>query len=240
MDTRSIATYFASPTAFPWSEVLRDLDAIGESFRLRTERLSAMNGGPVPDLPGVVIRGQVRLGQDCTIDPFVLIEGPVWIGNRVHIRSGALIRPGTVLGDDVVVGHAAEVKNAHVARGAKLQSNVFVGDSILGQEVRIGSGTILANRRFDQADIVLDLPEGPLVTNRDKLGAIIGDRTRFGANATTAPGTVVGPDCLVYSAASIAGFVPPRSIVKLRQSIEIVARRGETFTLKSRDAEGSL
>ena len=29
----------------------------------------------------------------------------------------------------------------------------FVGDSILGKSARIGSGTILANRRFDQKNI---------------------------------------------------------------------------------------
>lgn len=234
--------FFGSLDAFPFSETLRDLDALEEYFSMRDEALSKISASDPSSLAAnhVVIKGNVHIGEDCDIDPFVLIEGPAWIGNRVKIRSGALIRAGTILGDDVVIGHGAEIKNAHVAAGAKLQSNVFVGDSIIGTEVRIGSGTILANRRFDQAVVFLDLGGNKVPVGRDKFGAVIGDRTRIGANATTAPGTMIGPDCIVYSNASIAGTIPGRSIVKLRSQIEIVPRQGDNFTLSSRDSRGKL
>lgn len=238
----SLDSYFGSPNAFPFAYTLRGLDDLGEYFRLREGSLSAIEGSDVSRLlaQNVAVRGTVHIGEDCEIDPFVLIEGPVWIGDRVKIRSGALIRNGTILGNDVVIGHGAEIKNAHVAAGAKLQSNVFVGDSIIGHEVRVGSGTILANRRFDQAMVFLDLEGTKVPVGRDKFGAVIGDRTRIGANATTAPGTLIGPDCIIYSAVSLAGTIAGRSIVKLRSQIEIVPRQGNGFTLSSRDAEGKL
>ncbi len=237
----TLHSYFGSLEAFPFSGTLHDLDALGEYFRLRDGELAKIaTSDPMADRQNVIVKGTVHIGEDCDIDPFVLIEGPAWIGNRVKIRSGALIRAGTILGDDVVIGHGAEIKNSHVAAGAKLQSHVFVGDSIIGAEVRVGSGTILANRRFDQAMVFLDLDGDKVPVGREKFGAVIGDRTRIGANATTAPGTLIGPDCIVYSAVSLAGSVPGRSIVKLRQQIEIVPRQGENFTLHSRDAEGNL
>ena len=39
----------------------------------------------------------------------------------------------------------------------KVASLDFVGDSILGKSTRIGSGCILANRRFDQKNIEIKI-----------------------------------------------------------------------------------
>lgn len=243
MNPLALTSYFDSVESFPFPHLLRDLDGIVGYFAdkkdeldrsIRTEILSPI------DPTTVVIKGEVHIGEGCEIDPFVLIEGPVWIGNRVTIRSGALIRPGTILGDDVVVGHGTEVKNVHAAREVKMASLTFVGDSILGSAARIGSGTIVANRRFDQAAIVFDTGEQKIPTGKDKVGSIIGDRTRVGSNVTLSPGTMIGQDALIYSNASVAGLIPSRSIVKLRQQIEIAERRGDNFTLSYRDVNGNL
>ena len=71
--------------------------------------------------------------------------------------AGALIRPGTIIGDNASVGHASEVKHAILQNKSKVASLAFVGDSILGKSARIGSGVILANRRFDQKNIEIKI-----------------------------------------------------------------------------------
>ena len=44
-------------------------------------------------------------------------------------------------------------------------------------------------------------------TNRRKLGAILGDRTETGCNSVTSPGTLMGPDSIVYPGISVAGGI---------------------------------
>lgn len=154
------------------------------------------------------IKGNYFIDEGTKIHPNVTIEGPVLIGKNVEIQSGALIRPGSVIGDNCVVGHASEVKNSILQNKAKVASLAFVGDSILGKSTRIGSGIILANRRFDQSNIVIKMNNEKIDTGRDFFGAIIGDMTRLGANSATLPGTLIGPYTWILPTLQVRGFIP--------------------------------
>lgn len=91
---------------------------------------------------------------------------------------------------------------------AKVASLAFVGDSILGKSARIGSGTILANRRFDQQIIQIKLEGRKYSTDTDFFGSIIGDSSRLGANCTSIPGTCIGPYTWILPTVQVRGFVP--------------------------------
>ncbi len=169
---------------------------------------------------GATITGPAYIGSGSVIHPGVEIQGPVYIGNNCSIRHGALVRSGTILGQECVVGHDAEVKNSLCMSGSKMQSGVFVGDSILGLGARLGSGTILANRRFSQDLVSLKVLDQKLATETQFFGAVIGDYARLGANVVTAPGTVVGPYTWVASLVSLQGFVPRAKLVLLKQELE--------------------
>lgn len=119
-----------------------------------------------------------------------------------------MIRPGVVIGDNVVVGHSCEVKHSIVQNKAKVQSFTFIGDSIIGKSTRVGSGTILANRRFDQANIEIKINGEKYNTSSDFFGAIIGDNSRLGANVVTVPGTFIGPYTWILPTVQVRGFVP--------------------------------
>ena len=156
----------------------------------------------------VSITGNYIIGENTEIGANVCIEGPVIIGRNCTIRPGALIRPYSVIGDNCVVGHGCEVKHSIVQNKAKVQSLTFIGNSIIGKSTRIGSGTILGNRRFDQANIMVKTEHGKIDTGMDFFGAIIGDETRLGANCTTTPGTFIGPHTWILPATSVRGFIP--------------------------------
>ncbi len=154
------------------------------------------------------IKGNYFIDEGTKIGSNVTIEGPVIIGKNVTIQSGALIRPGTILGDGSSVGHGSEVKHAIIQNKAKVASLAFVGDSILGKSTRIGSGCILANRRFDQQNITIKIDGKKYDTGVDFFGSIIGDSSRLGANCTSVPGTCVGPYTWVLPTVQVRGFVP--------------------------------
>lgn len=186
--------------------------------------------------PSCVIANNVSIGQGSIIDPFVVIESNVSIGKNCHIRSGALIRANTILQDKVVVGHGAEVKNAFVFSEAKIASHTFVGDSILGAGARIGSGVIIGNRRFDQKEIAWQLNNEKIPSGLDKLGALIGDYARLGANVTTNPGTVIGAYTWISGGQSISGYIPHKKFIKPNGAI--VDNLSET-KLSSTDSSGN-
>lgn len=157
----------------------------------------------------VSIEGNYRIGEGTKINSNVSIIGPVIIGKNCTIQSGALIRPGTIIGNGCVIGHGAEIKHSIIQNKAKVQSLTFAGDSMIGKSTRIGSGTILANRRFDQKNITVKNSKNEKIdTGTDFFGAIVGDNTRLGANCTTLPGTLIGPYTWILPTCQIRNFIP--------------------------------
>ena len=178
----------------------------------------------------VSIMGNYFIDEGTKIGANVTIQGPVIIGKNVEIQAGALIRPWTIIGDNCVVGHGSEIKHAILQNKAKVASLDFVGDSILGKSTRIGSGCILANRRFDQKNITIKVNGEKYETGTDFFGAIIGDNTRLGANSTSTPGTCIGPYTWIFPMVQVRGFVPAEKRVMPKN--EYMIQENPTVELK--------
>lgn len=109
----------------------------------------------------VVFEGVVRLGNNVTIGPNVIIKDSV-IGDKVKILAGsnidgaeidvgctvgpsARLRPGTKLAKKVKIGNFVETKNVRFGEGSKANHLAYIGDAIIGRSVNIGAGTIFCN-----------------------------------------------------------------------------------------------
>jgi N-acetylglucosamine-1-phosphate uridyltransferase (contains nucleotidyltransferase and I-patch acetyltransferase domains) len=147
------------------------------------------------------------IGENAKIHESAIIETPVIIGDGVEIGPGAYIRPFSIICDGAKIGHVAQIKEAIILPGAKVQNHSFVGNSIIGNKARIGSGTITANRRFDQKDIGIKIGEEYHGLERDYFGVILGDKSRLGASVVTLPGAHIGPMTLVMPLTRVKGFV---------------------------------
>ena len=169
----------------------------------------------------VSITGDCYIGEGTKIGSNVTIQGPVYIGKNCTIQSGALLRPYSLIGDSCTVGHSCEVKHSIVQNGAKVQSFTFIGNSIIGKSTRVGSGTILANRRFDQKNIVLRKDGDKIDTGSDFFGAIVGDYSRLGANSTTLPGTFIGRYTWIMPCTQVKGFIPSQKRIYNKQEIYV-------------------
>lgn len=188
---------------YPW-EALANINSLLDELVVKPNKKE--NNGEIGEF--VSIEGNYIIGEGTKIHSNVSIEGPVIIGKNCTIQSGALIRPGCIIGDNCVVGHSCEVKHSIVQNKAKVQSFTFIGDSIIGKSTRVGSGTILANRRFDQQNITIKIDGKKIDVGTDFFGAIIGDNTRLGANSTTLPGSFIGKYTWILPNVQIRGFVP--------------------------------
>ena len=67
------------------------------------------------------------------------------IGADASVGPFAYLRPGTRLGAQGKIGTFVEIKNSHIADGAKVPHLSYIGDASIGEQTNIGAGTITAN-----------------------------------------------------------------------------------------------
>lgn len=157
---------------------------------------------------------QISIGEGSVVEPGAYIQGPCIIGKDCVVRHGAYIRGNVLTGDGCVIGHDTEVKHSIFLNLAHAAHFAYVGDSILGNEINLGAGTICANLKLDQSPITLRFQEKSIQTQMRKLGAIIGDKTQIGCNTVCNPGTLLGKEVLCNPCLNIQGFIPSRSRIK--------------------------
>ncbi len=149
--------------------------------------------GTVKEGAILVNKDKIFIGEGAKVEPTAYIEGPAIIGPESIIGTAAYIRSGTILGRHCIVGHCTEAKNTIMLDNSAAPHFNFVGDSILGNNVNIGAGVILANFRLDAKPVPVGTESSGLV----KLGAVLGDRVKVGCNSVLEPGTFLGPDTWV-------------------------------------------
>jgi NDP-sugar pyrophosphorylase family protein len=189
--------------------------------------------GQVSD--GAYVGPQVYVAEGARVAPGAYLKGPAYIGPGAFVNHGAFVRENVIMMADSILGHASEVKHSLLLRGACAPHFNYIGDSILGQHTNIGAGTKLSNLTLvsekdaqtgQRPSIKLIISGVEYDTKLAKFGAILGDHGQTGCNSVLNPGCLVGRNSLVYANVSLRkGYYPPDSIIKLRQSIEIDARR---------------
>jgi UDP-N-acetylglucosamine diphosphorylase / glucose-1-phosphate thymidylyltransferase / UDP-N-acetylgalactosamine diphosphorylase / glucosamine-1-phosphate N-acetyltransferase / galactosamine-1-phosphate N-acetyltransferase len=128
-----------------------------------------------------------------------VLKPPCIIGEGCFVAANVYLRGGVWLGRSVVVGASVEIKSSLIGPRSRVAHFNFVGNSILGADVNVEAGAILANHRNESADkeIVCVLNGAEIRTGCDKFGSLVGDGCRIGANAVLAPGTILPRGTLV-------------------------------------------
>ncbi|MDP8003327.1 MAG: bifunctional sugar-1-phosphate nucleotidylyltransferase/acetyltransferase [Caldisphaera sp.] len=163
-----------------------------------------------------VIDGNVLIGKGSKIGPYVVIEGPVYISENVKIGPCTHIRPYTVILSNAKVGYSVEVKGSIVMEEAKLPHFNYVGDSIIGENVNLGAGTITANLRFDHKPIKMMVKNEIIDTKMEKLGVVMGGNSQTGINVSILPGKKIGSYALIYPGCVVDRDVNSKEVFKCK------------------------
>lgn len=140
------------------------------------------------------IKGPVQIEEGVEIRSGSVIEGPAFIGRGSYIGNNSLIRKYSSLGPGSVVGFGVEMKNSVLMGNSQIGRLSFVGDSVIGENVEIGAGTMTINGNMDGSNVKVKLNGGRAAdTGIKKLGAFIGDGVQLGSGHNVAPGTVIQP-----------------------------------------------
>lgn len=145
------------------------------------------------------VKNDIAIHKTAAIEPHVILKGPVIVGPRCFIGSHAYLRGGVFMDEKVSIGPGCEVKSSFLFAGASLAHFNFVGDSILGSNVNMEAGSIIANHFNERDDkTIFVLLDGNVhTTGATKFGALVGDGTKIGANAVLSPGTILRQNSIV-------------------------------------------
>jgi len=144
-----------------------------------------------------VLKGKVGVGRGSVIRSGAYIEGPVLIGEDCVVGPNCFLRAHTVLMDGVKVGNAVEIKNSIVMQNTHIGHLSYVGDSIIGEGCNFGAGTKVANLKFDDSHVNVDIKGKRVSSGRRKMGVIMADGVKTGINVSIMPGRSIYPGAFV-------------------------------------------
>lgn len=179
------------PVAYAW-----DLLAANE-FLL--SRIKKDVKGQIED--NVAIKGEVIIGEGTVVKSGVYIEGPIVIGKNCTIGPNAYLRASTSIGNNCKIGHEVEIKNSIIMDNSAVPHLSYIGDSIIGENVNIGAGSVTANLRHDKGiirtsmkkEVEGELKEEMVETGLHKFGTVIGDNAKIGIKTIIYPGRKIWP-----------------------------------------------
>lgn len=171
---------------------------------------------------GVNIEGNIVLGKNSVIHSGTYIQGPVYIGEDCDIGPNSYLRSNTYLGNHVSVGNAVEIKNSIIMDHTNVNHLTYVGDSVIGSNCNLAAGTNIANLRFDDGNVKMNVKEGRVDTGRRKLGVVFGDGVKTGINSSFNPGVKVGINSAIGSGAIIYQDIDSEKIVLVKQEYQII------------------
>lgn len=142
---------------------------------------------------GVAIHKTATIAHNVTIKPPAIISEQCFVGANSYLRGGVFLAPRAK------VGIGCEIKTSIILEDSAVAHFNFVGDSILGKNVNIEAGAILANHynERDEKNVFVHINGKRISTNLQKLGSFVGDGCRIGANAVLSPGTILLPNTIV-------------------------------------------
>ena len=196
-----------------WFELSRPWDLLSTNkYLLANGFIEEKREGKIED--GVHLEGFVKIEKGAHIKQGTYIKGPVHIGENADIGPNCLIRAHTCIGKNCKVGNAVEVKNSIIMENTNVPHHNYVGDSVLGRDCNLGSGTKVANLRLDEKNIIVTHRGEKIDTGRRKLGVIMGDDVKTGINSMIDTGTIIGEGSFIGPGALAKGEIGPNSRIQ--------------------------
>ena len=180
-----------------------------------------------------VIEGKVVIGDNVRVMENAVIRGPAYIGPNSVIGNNSLVRHYSHIGSNCVVGYTTEIKGSYIGDGCWFHMN-YIGDSIIGDSCSFGAGTVLANYRFDERNISVEIEGESIDTKLNKLGAIIGSNSKTGVNVSVMPGVRIGPNSIVGSHLYLTHDLEPNQSMLMEPVNRVIRNRFEIDSEKSR------
>jgi bifunctional UDP-N-acetylglucosamine pyrophosphorylase/glucosamine-1-phosphate N-acetyltransferase len=166
------------------------------------------SGATITDPANTYIEHGVEIGKDTVIYPYTFIENNVKIGSNCGIGPFARLRSGTVIENNVGIGNFVEIVRSSVGEKTKIKHQCYIGDTVIGKNVNIGAGTIVAN--YDGKEKHKTIIEDNAFIGT---GTILIAPVKVGKGGVTGSGSVVTKNKNVPAGKTVVG-IPARLLNK--------------------------
>ncbi|GEK90015.1 bifunctional UDP-N-acetylglucosamine pyrophosphorylase / Glucosamine-1-phosphate N-acetyltransferase [Alkalibacterium putridalgicola] len=214
---------------------VNDRVALAEANRLMKQRLNEKhmrNGVTMVDPAQTYIESDVKIGQDTVIEPGVYLKGETVIGedcmigahsiienstihSKVKITSSHIedsvmennsdigpnshLRPQSLIKEGAHIGNYVEIKKSTIGKESKVGHLTYVGDATLGQNINLGCGTVFVN--YD---------------GKEKHHINVGDNSFIGCNTNLIAPVDVEANTYIAAGSTITDNVPAESLAIAR------------------------
>lgn len=166
------------------------------------------------------IKGKVIMEEGAQIiDSYV--EGPLYVGANTVIGPHAYIRGISSIGAGCSIGDSTTIKNSIIFDFVNAKHLSYIGDSIIGSGCNFGSATQIANYRFDAGNVKAKVADVVIDTQRNKLGAVIGDDVKMGVLSSVMPGKMIGDHCWIGANVMVEENIERCTQVLVEQKLKI-------------------
>ena len=194
---------------YPWD--------LFDANEMLLNKLEQRNQGSIENS---TIKGKVILEKGAQIINSY-VEDYSYIGENTIIGPNSHLRGFNSIGKNCSIGSGSCVKNSILFDNVHAKHLTYIGDSVIGSDVNFGAGTQIANYRFDGSVVNVFTERGWTNTAKRKIGAFVGDGTKFGVLSCTMPGKIIGSNCQIHSGVIINQNIPPNTIVSNKQDLII-------------------
>lgn len=179
------------------------------------------------------IRGEVKVGQDLSIDVNVILEGKIQFGNRVSIGPNVFIK-NSIIEDDVhilansyiegaVIGKGSSIGPfARIRPGTELAADVKIGNFVETKEAKVGANSKINHLSYI-GDAVLgrdvNVGAGTITCNYDgvsKHKTIIEDKVFIGSDTQLIAPVTVGKGAVIGAGTTVTKDIPENQLVHNR------------------------
>jgi bifunctional N-acetylglucosamine-1-phosphate-uridyltransferase/glucosamine-1-phosphate-acetyltransferase GlmU-like protein len=117
-----------------------------------------------------------------------------------------------------MIGAFCEVARSIFQEGSTTHSGYF-GDSIIGQDTKIGAGTITSNVRLDRGEIFSEIKGERINTGLKSFGAVIGRGTLIGTKVNIMPGKFIGSNCIIFPNSLVKENIKDNTVLKWKKDL---------------------
>lgn len=131
----------------------------------------------------------VYCGENCTIQPTVIINGNVILGDNVFIGAHSILRGNVFIGSGTTIGPYNDICRSIIASNTRISHRNDIFDSYVGSNCWLASNVSIHNVRIDEKEFSVSYKDK---SRRFKnFGAIIEDGVKIGVWAKVMPGSVI-------------------------------------------------
>jgi mannose-1-phosphate guanylyltransferase len=113
---------------------------IGTPQKYLTVHRDVLHGHIALNLPGRPLASDIRVGENCSIDPSAKITGPVVLGDRVSIGPNASIDGPVAIGDGCVIGAESVLEDVIMWPDCRVGSKATLHTAVVGARCELAEG----------------------------------------------------------------------------------------------------